>query len=314
MTRKTRAKSRQAEGQADGDKAGSSTKDVQHCVSCSKVANDSAVGCDICERWVCNTEMCSGLPKQLLDAINAYDGGGISFICIKCRIERQNTPSKAQPQMMELISQLFQQMQGICNTLQGLVEKVNLLSSQPKTQTQPLPASSHPKPVQTPVMPMEQYREMVKDEVKEMQEREKRRHSVIVKGLKAKTTEECATNFKRMTEEVMGVGITLSDIIPIPNHPHLFRGKILNVEHRNLALDKAKNLKGSGYSTVFISRDLTYAQRTELFNRRKARRAEQGGATSTAPAQAHDPVRTKESEASTTPSGSGTAPPPTLGN
>lgn len=305
---KTRRRRKRAQGGDDKDE--SSANEEQYCVSCSKIAGDTAVGCDSCERWVCNTEMCSGLPKQLLDAINAYDGGGVTFICIKCRIERQSSPSKAQPQMLELIGQLFQQMQGLCSTVQGLVEKVALLSSQPKAQTEPPPTTHHPQPIQSHPKPMEQYREMVRDEVKEMQERDKRRQSVIVKGLKARTTEECSSSFKRMTEEVMGVGVTLSDVTPIPNHPFLFRAKIDNDDHRKLVLEKAKHLKESEYSTVFVSRDLTYAQRTELFNRRKARRAEQGVAQ--APLNPNNP---KPSGITTSPSASSTPePPPNTGN
>ena len=308
---KTRRRRKKAQGGDNQDE--SSAIDEQYCVSCSKKADATAVGCDMCERWVCNTVMCSGLPKQLLDAINAYDGGGVTFICIKCRIERQSSPSKAQPQMLELIGQLFQQMQGLCSTVCRdchplLSEKVTILSSQPKAQTEPTPVTHHPQPIQSHPKPMEQYREMVRDEVKEMQERDKRRQSVIIKGLKARTTEECSSSFKRMTEEVMGVSVTLSDVTPIPNHPSLFRAKIDSDEHRKLVLEKAKHLKESGYSTVFVSRDLTYAQRTELFNRRKARRAEQG-------AQAHlNPNNPKPAEIATSPPVNSPEPPPNTGN
>lgn len=250
---------------------------VQYCVSCSKVADDSVIGCDNCERWVCNTVMCSGLPQQMLDAINAYDGSGISFICIKCRISRQNSPTKAsQSQMMELIGQMFQQMQGICGTLQGLTEKVTLLACQPKPQAEPASAILHPPTPQTPTQPAQEYRAIIRDEVKEMREREKRRQSIIVKGLKAKTSAELASKFGHMTGEVMGVEVGLSDIAAIPNHANVFRAKVQHDEHRKLVLEKAKNLKDTGFHSVYISRDLTYAQRTELFNRRKSRRTEQG--------------------------------------
>ena len=72
----------------------------------------------------------------------------------------------------------------------------------------------------------------------------------------------------------MGVSINLADVSPIPNHPHLFRANIQSVEHHILVLEKAKNLKETRYSSVYISHGLTMAQRTELFNRRKVRRAE----------------------------------------
>lgn len=293
--KRTRGRPKKTQSESEGQNTDSNSG-IQHCASCAKEVDDDAIGCDSCERWVCNTVMCSGLPQQLLDAINQYDGSGINFICIKCRIQRQNSPTKAsQPQMMELISQLFQQVQGICNTLQGLTEKVGLLASQPKQQAGPASepsATSHP-PSQPAVKPQEQYREIVRDEVREIQEREKRRQSIIVKGLKANSPGEIAAKFSSMTEEIMGASVSLSDITPIPNHPHMFRAKIYKEEHRRLVLEKAKLLKESQHSSTYISRDLTFAQRTELFNRRKSRRAElnltlgksaEGGKTEVKPA------------------------------
>ena len=250
---------------------------VQYCVSCTKVADDSVVGCDTCERWVCNTVMCSSLPQQLLDAINDYEGDAITFICIQCRIARQGSPTKAsQTQMIELVGQLFQQIQGICTTLQGLTDKVTFLTNQPQTShAEPAPTSTQHPPSQVPTKPAEEYRAIIRDEVKEMREREKRRQSVIVKGLKAKTGTELSSKFGHMTGEMMGTEINLSDIAAIPNHPDVFRTKITNEDHRKLVLEKAKSLRDTSFHSVYVSRDLTFVQRSELFHRRKSRRTEQ---------------------------------------
>lgn len=254
---------------------------TQYCVSCSKVADDAVIGCDSCERWVCSTVMCSGLPQQLLNAINEYSGDGIQFICMQCRISRQNSPSKSsQTQMMELISQLFQQVQGICTTLQGLTDKVTLLTSKPIPQPNPEPMPERTQhPTQPPTKP-DEYRAIIRDEVKEIREREKRRHSVIVKGLKVKSGAELIDKFGHMTVEVMGTAVSLSEVAPIPNHPDIFRAKIMNDDHRKLVLEKAKYLKDSSFHSVYVSRDLTYAQRAELFQRRQSRRGEQGQSNS----------------------------------
>lgn len=269
---------------SQGKTGGSGT---QYCVSCSKVADDDVIGCDSCERWVCSTVMCSGLPQQLLNAINEYSGDGIQFICMQCRISRQSSPTKSsQTQMMELISQLFQQVQGICTTLQGLTDKVTLLTSKPISQPNPEPApeiTQHPKcltsPSQPPTKP-DEYRAIIRDEVKEIREREKRRHSVIVKGLKVKSGAELIDKFGHMTAEVMGTAVSLSEVAAIPNHPDIFRAKIMNDDHRKLVLEKAKYLKDSSFHSVYVSRDLTFAQRAELFQRRLSRRGEQGQSNS----------------------------------
>ena len=262
-----------------GETGGSGT---QYCVSCSKEADDKAIGCDSCERWVCNTVMCSGLPQQLLNAINEYSGQGIKFLCTQCRITRQSSPTKSsQTQMMELVSQLFQQVQGICTTLQGLTDKVTLLTSKPNPQPNPESTLERTQPTfptppsKQPTKP-DEYRAIIRDEVKEIREREKRRHSVIVKGLKVKSGAELIDKFGHMTGEVMGTVVSLSEVAVIPNHPDVFRAKIMNDDHRKLVLEKAKYLRDSSFHSVFVSRDLTFAQRAELFQRRQSRRAELG--------------------------------------
>ena len=52
---------------------------------------------------------------------------------------------------------------------------------------------------------------------------------------------------------------------------------------RILVLDKAKNLRGTRYGRVFIRRDLTYAQRAELWERRLNRLSQQQVSSETAP-------------------------------
>ena len=97
-------------------------------VTCQKDVVGACISCDSCERWVHDTEMCSGLPQKLIDAIAEHDGAGISFYCTLCRITRQkasfSSSSQSQGPMIELIMQLFQQIQGVCASLQALTEQV----------------------------------------------------------------------------------------------------------------------------------------------------------------------------------------------
>ena len=46
----------------------------------------AAIGCDKCEVvyvWSHNSEMCAGLPLDILQAIEQFQGSGIQFICMK---------------------------------------------------------------------------------------------------------------------------------------------------------------------------------------------------------------------------------------
>ena len=259
-------------------------KEVDACATCMKdVVGNACIGCDSCERWVHNTEMCSGLPRKLLDAITEHDGSGIAFYCTLCRISRQkvqsSSPSQAQGLMTELIMQLFQQIQGICSSVQALTEQVKNVSVSPSTsQTlNSCPASLPQNPAQQPASA--EYRTAIREEIREMTERDKRKHSIIIKGLGASTPRDLALKFRRLTSEVMDKPVEVSEVTAIPNHPQIFRAKILDEDNRNLVLEKAKFLKDTDdYKGVYISRDLTYAQRTALFNRRKAKVSGPGAA------------------------------------
>ena len=114
---------------------------VQLCVSCSKDVGDAAIGCDKRGHWVHSTEMCSDLHTRVIDTIMEYDGRGITSVCTKCRISRErSTCNNAQTLVAELVTQIFQQMKGLCNTVQSLMDQVKALSSKPPPPSAPAPS------------------------------------------------------------------------------------------------------------------------------------------------------------------------------
>lgn len=275
---KTGARRGRSASVTDGAQGG-----VQLCGSCSKDVGDDSFGCDKCESWVHATEMCSGLPQYMIDSISKYGGAGIQFICIACRLThtsgRANSPSSSkETHMTELVGQLFQQVKGMCTVIKNLTDKVEALSNTPKP-----PDPGAPSPPQRPSEPGSQhgsntqpagYRDVIREELRELREREKRQKSVILKGLKAQSPTELSNQFLNLTQECMGLSVVLSDITPIRGSTELFRAKILNDDHRKAVLEKARTLKDTRFGNVFISRDLTYAQRSELYARRQARKVQ----------------------------------------
>ena len=242
-----------------------------------------------CEHWVHATEMCSGFPQRVIDAILEYDGRGISFVCTKCRIRSESSSTgNTQPLMIELMDQLFQQLRGLCSTVHGLVEQVKTPSTKPPPEPTPAP------PLDTrplgPPSPSEDQRSIIRREIKELNEINKRRNSIIVKGLSADSPRDLAQKFSALSQEVLGTPVTLNDVTPVPNQRNIFRAKILDDSARKQILDKAKTLRDSAYDGVFISCDLTYAQRAEQFARRQARRAETNGPSNLSAAFAVNPA------------------------
>ena len=117
------------------------------------------------------------------------------------------------------------------------------------------------------------YRTVVRQEVRELREREKRRFSLVIRGLVSNSPAGVVAEFGEVTSTMMGTRVTLSEAVKIPNNAGLWRAKVLNVEHRDLVLEKAKTLKGTQYDHIFIRKDLTYTQRMELKQRRESQGA-----------------------------------------
>lgn len=269
---------------------------VQLCGTCGIDVGDSAIGCDECETWVHDSEMCSGLPQDMIDAIARHNGEGIKFVCTKCRIESSSTrptsPSaQANPQVVDLVAQLFQQLRGLCSSVQYLLE---LSKSSPPTSSSLLgvanpeltngaasachppqaaqmtaPAAAYYPPPQT--HSSDSYRQIVREELKELDEQRKRRNSLVVRGLASGNAEAAARRFEDVSEYLTGHKVKLTDVVKIQGESDLYRGKINDDEARKSLLDKAKRLKDSDqFQGVFIRRDLTYNQRQLLRARRAA--------------------------------------------
>ena len=244
--------------------------------------------------------MCSGLPQNVIDAILEYSGEGISYMCMQCRVIRASSTghsgsptcrSQSENIMADTLGQLFQHLRGMSTILTNLTVQVKAIATQHaphSTEPQPLeiaparaemqraqPILPQPKPTQDghppPTTSLEQHRLFIREELREMHERDKRRDSVIIRGLKADSPRGIVNEFADLTERKMGARIQLSDVVMIPKHNGICRAKIPNPTERQLVLDSAKNLRNTEFQHVYIRKDLTYAQRGELKLKREAK-------------------------------------------
>ena len=258
------------------------------CGTCGDDVGPNPVGCDKCEQWVHGTQMCSGLPQELISAILKYDGAGIQFICMKCRVEqvaaRGNSPSgHTDPHLAETVKQLHAQVKGMCAVIKELTSQVKELSS----RTPQLPNHDDallsvqrqtvvPQPPHQPIVANElsqDYRTLIREELKEQKERDKRRAFVVIRGLSASSTTDFRAKFTEFARDHTGTRVEASEVLAIPGQSNFFRVKIPDDDSRKILLEKAKLLKDSDdYRGIFISRDLTYAQRTEQYLRRRQAR------------------------------------------
>ena len=276
--------------------AESGTPGAQLCGTCCRDVGNNPIGCDECEIWVHNTEMCSGLSLDMIKAIEKYEGAGIKFVCTKCRLDfstkRGGSPtSSTEMHLVELVKHLSQQLMGICSVVQQLKAEICMIrqsESAPTNSTnqivpQPsahVPMPSDPslmtsapgaKPLTIPGPPSTEYRKVVREELRELQEQQKRRSSLVIRGLGADSAGAAVRAFEEVTEFLIDQKVTLTDVVRISSESDLYRGKVADDATRKLILDRAKQLKDAAqFGSVFIRRDLTFKQRSELRMRREA--------------------------------------------
>lgn len=261
------------------EQASTNQNERHDCGMCQKDVGDNCIGCDKCDDWLHATEMCSGLPANVLQTLIEYDGAGIEFICLNCRVSKvrgsPNTESHLDAQhSRELLNQMFRSVKGMCMAVTDLTARMDAVVNQLGTLTMKPRLSEQPASCPDPPVtlanasPSDSSRNVIREEIREIREREKRKHSIIIRGLGASSPRDAALKFAETAVSVFALVVELTDVVAIPGHPDLYRAKILDDSLRKKVLEKAKSLKDSQHRDVFIRRDLTYKQRLELRQRR----------------------------------------------
>ncbi|KAK3886348.1 hypothetical protein Pcinc_009490 [Petrolisthes cinctipes] len=161
-----------------------------------------------------------------------------------------------------------------------------------------------------PAPDRDQLRTLIREETREIEERHKRRHSIIVRGIKAISVDAFKPMFDSVCTYLTGSHVMFSNSVCISRERYIFRIKIEDDNSRKNLLDSARNLQNSSFSDTFINRDLTYKQRGEL----RARRTQRLTSGSNTPSQSSSAVRDSSPNSTVTPiavraSGSGTTTP-----
>ena len=116
---------------------------------------------------------------------------------------------------------------------------------------------------------------LVVEQIREVNEREKRKASVIFRGSRAESAEHLQTEVQQVCSYLQINNVQLSDVFRIK--PGMYRANVRNRVDRLKVLTEARRLKQSPeFRDFFIQRDLTYKQRSDLMERRR----ELGGADS----------------------------------
>lgn len=238
------------------------------CGTCSFPTGDDAIGCDRCDGWFHPGAMCLGLPEQSIADIIRLEGEGILFVCLQCRITDRS--GAAGPggglERTGAFKQMSEMVFALCNTVKSLVTQMETLQHTMSTLVQstsgsaPAPAFSNG----------DSFRTTVREEVREMRERERRQKSIIIRGLPNFTTDAVVSKFSDISRFLLDKDVQIVSVKVIDAGRGIFRGDVADPDRR-LLLSRVSRLKNSEYRNVFVTRDLTYQQRQDLFRRRNNR-------------------------------------------
>ena len=248
-------------GGAVGSISTSSSQISNNCGLCSAVVGNDCVGCDQCPSWFHPTTQCTGLNKAELNCVKSGGGRGIRFVCSNCRCQTSQN-SSAEPTVSAIsasMSQLHEIVKGLAETVANLTQQVTLLISNPPQQQQSSGTFT---------------RESLYVEMREFEERKKRSDSLIIRGIQTEDVSEFSNSFGDICRTLINSSPIINDVFCIDSGRGIFRLKVLNREDRIAILSNAKNLKNiEQFKNVYISRDLTYSQRQELFEKRSEARS-----------------------------------------
>ena len=161
------------------------------CGSCELHVDDDGIGCDKCQSWFHPTPLCLGLSERVIDAIREAGGEGIEFVCTQCRARTNNQGGGGND---AVISQLSVMVQSLCAVVAKLTEQVDHLCIQSK---RPPPSA----PVTVPSG--DDLRITIREEIVEMEERRKRRDSLIFRGVTVTTNDAALTLIKDIVHSLL---------------------------------------------------------------------------------------------------------------
>ena len=233
---------------------------IQPCNFCQRTIGGGVVRCDRCDSPFHAETVCLGVNQASIDVLLGDLSGALRYVCCSCRGGWGSGSGTASETGVA-----FQQLLTIVGTLVGemrsfFAEANSSSSSVRSGSDQKSPGVNE---------------RLVVEQIREVNEREKRKASVIFRGSRAESAEHLQTEVQQVCSYLQINNVQLSDVFRIK--PGMYRANVRNRVDRLKVLTEARRLKQSPeFRDFFIQRDLTYKQRSDLMERRR----ELGGADS----------------------------------
>lgn len=235
---------------------------VPVCALCCSEVVGQVIRCGGCSRRFHPELLCLGVSESSITALLEATDGSITYKCCSCRVVStgggDSVSGEAMTQVLSIIG-------GLVAQVRSLTKDIGILrSSAPSVSGDR--AGSRAAPFESSVMV----------EVREVYEREKRKASVVLRGLGDIPVDQVQGVFNRICGCLNMDNVSLTDIRKLT--PSLFRATIVDSHKRFRVLSEAKKLRFSDdFARVFVQRDLTYQQRSELVARRAQNFSERSG-------------------------------------
>ena len=238
------------------------------CITCKGEVTTDAIQCNSCDLWAHIGQACSGLPEKLAAEILNHDCDAVQYICNKCR-SKPKSP-KTDNAVLNSLSQINTTLEGIAV---GLAELQSWRVEMTEWRSQMMQQQVSQGRTSPPHLVSGDMHAIIRSELTELRERDKRRETIIVKGIDSRTETEFIEKFNSITEILIDKRLDPTEITRI--NSKIVRLKILNKHDRLKLLTSSSQLKHlKDFAHVYISKDLTYKQRTELLDRRRTARAQ----------------------------------------
>ena len=256
-----------ADGVGGDGARGADSGALRGCGFCSRNIGGDCINCDRCGGFFHAETICVGISRRQIDALLETEDGALNYVCCECRIARSEGGEvrAVTEDQSPALRQLMTTVQGVVGVLREVTSELRMRSVEANNPLNEARAPVRPLQPAPPTGRSIRGAPLNEDflrSVREINEREKRKNSIILRGLGDVSVEDASNKFNDLCTFLALENIVMTDIVKVGNH--LFRGTVAAVESRMRLLSEARRLKGSVHGNVYIQRDLTYLQRQQL--------------------------------------------------
>ena len=244
------------------------------CGFCGTHIEDQSISCSSCTRKYHSSSQCTGLKPLTVQCLREEEDTALQYTCTHCRCRPLPTGSAGTSdsgEWREAVGQVLEIVKSMASNMADMSRSVNMLlqNAHVPKNSETCPAATQVPQVSgdTPISRNDLYAEMY-----EFEERKKRVSSVIVRGTNANSVPDFTAKFKLVYESIMHSAPHIANVHCINAESKLFRVTLTDKNARVQLMNVARNLKDiPEHKNVYISRDLTKVQRTEIAAKRASR-------------------------------------------